>query len=150
MYKYNPSGLTRRALFCESFRIGSSPKRASRSSSILEEVFFYFKRVSLLFWKRFLFNVHDTLSISAQFMEPKKARCLLTKAWYLFQIGIFQYSWGIVPHRTPIHVVIGAPIDVGQVKWHNMTCNMKLGDKTSHVTWNLVKNHKQNQTHHVF
>ena len=39
MYKYNPSGQTRRALFCESFRIGSSPKRASRSSSILEEVF---------------------------------------------------------------------------------------------------------------
>ena len=31
-------------------------------------------------------------------------------------LGIFQYSWGIVPHRTPIHVVIGAPIDVEQVK----------------------------------
>ena len=31
-------------------------------------------------------------------------------------VGIFQYSWGIVPHRTPIHVVIGAPIDVEQVE----------------------------------
>ena len=31
-------------------------------------------------------------------------------------LGIFQYSWGIVPHRTPIHVVIGAPIDVEQVE----------------------------------
>ena len=38
LYNYNPSGQTRRALFCESFRIGSSPKQAFRSSSILEEV----------------------------------------------------------------------------------------------------------------
>ena len=29
--------------------------------------------------------------------------------------GILQYSWGIVPHRTPIHVVIGKPIPVDKV-----------------------------------
>ena len=28
---------------------------------------------------------------------------------------MFQYNWGIVPHRTPLHVVIGRPIPVTQV-----------------------------------
>merc|ERR1712080_345668 len=30
--------------------------------------------------------------------------------------GVFQYQWGIVPHRTPIHVVIGKPIPVEKIE----------------------------------
>ena len=35
--------------------------------------------------------------------------------FFYFGRGIFQYSWGIVPHRTPINIVIGAPIPVTKV-----------------------------------
>ena len=30
--------------------------------------------------------------------------------------GVFQYSMGVMPFRTPIHTVVGEPIDVPQVK----------------------------------
>ena len=35
--------------------------------------------------------------------------------FFFFGRGVFQYSWGIVPHRTPIHVVVGRPIPVQKV-----------------------------------
>jgi hypothetical protein len=35
--------------------------------------------------------------------------------FFFFGRGVFQYSWGIVPHRTPIHVVVGRPIPVEKV-----------------------------------
>eukprot|EP00123_Amoebidium_parasiticum_P009330 comp19400_c0_seq2/m.22454 comp19400_c0_seq2/g.22454 ORF comp19400_c0_seq2/g.22454 comp19400_c0_seq2/m.22454 type:complete len:410 (-) comp19400_c0_seq2:96-1325(-) len=32
----------------------------------------------------------------------------------LFGRGIFQYRWGLVPHRRPVNVVVGRPIDCGE------------------------------------
>jgi hypothetical protein len=41
--------------------------------------------------------------------------------------GIFQYSFGFMPHRHPLNVVIGSPIDIPKIeepskeeidKWH--------------------------------
>ena len=29
--------------------------------------------------------------------------------------GIFQYNFGFLPHRVPLHVVVGAPIQVEKV-----------------------------------
>ncbi|RVE50480.1 hypothetical protein evm_004905 [Chilo suppressalis] len=29
--------------------------------------------------------------------------------------GFFQYSFGMIPHRVPVHIVVGAPLEVGRV-----------------------------------
>jgi len=29
--------------------------------------------------------------------------------------GVFQYGWGLLPHRRPINVVVGAPIDLPKI-----------------------------------
>jgi len=61
--------------------------------------------------------------------------------FFYFGRGIFQYSWGIVPHRTPIHVVIGAPIDVEQVDEPSQDDVDKMHQKYIDGLCNLYKEH---------
>jgi len=51
-------------------------------------------------------------SLLRRFQEGAKSLLSFSPVIF-FGRGIFQYSFGILPHRRPINVVIGSPIPVG-------------------------------------
>jgi hypothetical protein len=69
--------------------------------------------------------VKGIVDFSSQMPNPEGSWLRRVQYWFLgktgvplfffFGRGVFQYSWGIVPHRTPIHVVVGRPIPVEKV-----------------------------------
>lgn len=57
--------------------------------------------------------------------------------------GIFQYTFGILPHRRPLHVVVGAPIDVEKVEEPSSEQIQELHDKYEEALIKLFEDNKE-------
>ena len=56
--------------------------------------------------------------------------------------GIFNYSFGLLPYRTPIHTVIGEPIHVDKVEEPTKAQIMELHDRYINALTQLFDEHK--------
>ncbi|KAK3734357.1 hypothetical protein QZH41_016661, partial [Actinostola sp. cb2023] len=56
--------------------------------------------------------------------------------------GIFQYTFGLLPHRRPINVVVGAPIDVDKCDNPTREQVQELHDKYEEKLVQLFEDHK--------
>lgn len=58
--------------------------------------------------------------------------------------GFFQYNFGIIPRRSPIHTVVGAPIDVDKVETPSKEEINNLHARFMEELEKLFNDHKEN------